>query len=143
MKRQVCQQDVRSSSTTIPREIRRIESQEWWLWGVAVAITLALTFGIISFTFPWFDLRHDVNYWVDLREWTRGLAALVLLFDLYAIFQHLQLKRIRLQLAEQQALRRAEEQYRTISKTRYQDFPGDSGRTPVEHQSGAGPDARL
>lgn len=26
----------------------------------------------------------------DLREWVRGLAALVLLFDFYTIYQHLQ-----------------------------------------------------
>ena len=34
----------------------------------------------------------------------RGLAALVLLFDLYAIYQHLQLQRIRRQLAERDQL---------------------------------------
>ena len=107
-------QPVSQSSETMPVEMRRIESREWWLWGVAVAITLALTFGIISFTFPWFNLRRDVFYWSDLREWTRGLAALVLLFDLYAVYQHLQLRRIRRELEEQRALRRAEEKYRAI-----------------------------
>ena len=34
----------------------------------------------------------------------RGLAALVLLFDLYAIYQHLQLQRMRRQLAERDQL---------------------------------------
>ncbi len=98
------QQVGRSSPEAIPTEMRRIEGREWWLWGFAVAVTLALTLGIISFTFPWFNRDTDVSYWFDLREWVRGLAGLVLLFDLYAIFQHLQLQRVRRQLAERDQL---------------------------------------
>src|SRR5271154_7241667 len=88
----------------IPRQMHWIEGREWWLWGFAVAVTLALTLGIISFTFPWFNRETDVGYWFDLREWVRGLAALVLLFDFYAIYQHMQLHRIRRQLAERDQL---------------------------------------
>ena len=84
--------------------MRRIEGREWWLWGFAVAVTLALTLGIISFTFPWFHRETEVSYWFDLREWVRGLAALVLLFDFYAVYQTLQLHRIRRQLAERDQL---------------------------------------
>src|ERR1700722_5312181 len=88
----------------IKTEVRRVEGREWWLWGVAIAVTLALTLGIISFTFPWFNRQANGSYWFDLREWVRALAALVLLFDLYAIYQHLQLQRIRSQLAERDQL---------------------------------------
>ena len=84
--------------------MRQIEGREWWLWGFAVAVTLALTLGVVSFTFPWFHRDGDVSYWFDLREWVRALAALVLLFDLYAIYQHFQLQRIRRQLAERDQL---------------------------------------
>jgi diguanylate cyclase (GGDEF)-like protein/PAS domain S-box-containing protein len=73
-----------------------------------------LTLGIISFTLPWVNRNADASYWFDLREWVRGLAALVLLFDFYSVYQCLQLQRIRRQLAEQQALRQAEEKYRAI-----------------------------
>jgi diguanylate cyclase (GGDEF)-like protein/PAS domain S-box-containing protein len=114
MNQQAFQRMSQNSPSSNPTDMRRIESREWWLWGFAVVVTLALTLGIISFTFPWFNLERDVSYWFDLREWVRGLAALVLLFDLYAIFQHLQLQRVRRQLAEQQALRYAEEKYRAI-----------------------------
>jgi diguanylate cyclase (GGDEF)-like protein/PAS domain S-box-containing protein len=103
-----------NSPSAIPIDMRRVESREWWLWGFAVVVTLALTLGIISFTFPWFNRQQDVSYWFDLREWVRGLAALVLLFDLYAVYQHLQLQRVRRQLAEHHALRLAEEKYRAI-----------------------------
>src|ERR1700677_1007495 len=104
MNPQSFQQVGRHSPEAIPVEMRRIEGREWWLWGFAVAVTLALTLGIISFTFPWFNQETNVAYWFDLKEWVRGLAALVLLFDSYAIYQHLQLHRIRRQLAERDQL---------------------------------------
>jgi PAS domain S-box-containing protein len=104
MNQQAFQQVSQNSPEAIPIRMRRIEGREWWLWGFAVAVTLALTLGIISFTFPWFNRESDVTYWFDLREWVRGLAALVLLFDFYAIYQHMQLHRIRRQLAERDQL---------------------------------------
>jgi PAS domain-containing protein len=104
MNQQSFQQVGRNSPEAIPTEMRRIEGREWWLLGFAVAVTLALTLGIISFTFPWFSRETDASYWFDLREWVRGLAALVLLLDFYAIYQHLQLHRIRRQLAERDQL---------------------------------------
>jgi PAS domain S-box-containing protein len=105
MEQQAFQEVSQNSPEAIPVQMRRIEGREWWLWGFAVAITLALTLGIISFTFPWFNRGEtDVSYWFDLKEWVRGLAALVLLFDLYAIYQHMQLHRIRRQLAERDQL---------------------------------------
>jgi PAS domain S-box-containing protein len=104
MNQQAFQQVSQNSPEAIPIRMRRIEGREWWLWGFAVAVTLALTLGIISFTFPWFNRETDVSYWFDLREWVRGLAALVLLFDFYAIYQHMQLHRIRRQLAERDQL---------------------------------------
>src|SRR6202453_1029720 len=104
MNPQSFQQVGRHSPEAIPVEMRRIEGREWWLWGFAVAVTLALTLGIISFTFPWFNQETNVAYWFDLKEWVRGLAALVLLFDFYAIYQHLQLHRTRRQLAERDQL---------------------------------------
>jgi PAS domain S-box-containing protein len=104
MNQQAFQQVSPNSPEAIPTEMRRIDGREWWLWGFAVAVTLALTLGIISFTFPWLNRETDASYWFDLREWVRGLAALVLLFDFYVVHQHLQLHRIRRQLAERDQL---------------------------------------
>jgi diguanylate cyclase (GGDEF)-like protein/PAS domain S-box-containing protein len=87
----------------IPR-LSKVEGREWWLWGFAVAVTLVLTFCIASLTFPGFHLPTDKVYALNLREWVRGLAALVLLFDVYTVYQHLQLQRMRRQLAERDRL---------------------------------------
>ena len=84
--------------------ISQVENREWWLWGFAVAVTLVLTFGILSLTFPGLHLTSDRLYFVNLREWVRGLAALVLLFDIYTVYQHLQLQRMRRRLSERDRL---------------------------------------
>ena len=84
--------------------MKQVESREWLLWGFAVAVTLVLTFGILSLTFPGFHLPTDNIYSLSLKEWVRALAALVLLFDIYTVYQHLQLQRMRRQLAERDRL---------------------------------------
>ena len=93
------------SRTKIPAlHTRQVEGREWWLWGSAVAVTLVLTFGILSLTLPGFHQPTDNSYSLNLKEWVRGLAALVLLFDIYTIYQQWQLQRIRRQLAEREHL---------------------------------------
>lgn len=87
-----------------PVDLRQVEGREWWLWGFAVAVTLVLTFGILSLTFPGFHLPREEFYSLNLREWVRALAALVLLFDIYTVYQHLQLQRIRRHLAQREQL---------------------------------------
>ena len=83
--------------------MRQVEGREWWLWGSAVAVTLALTFGILSLALPGLHSPDD-TYSLNLKEWVRGLAALVLLFDIYTIYQRRQLQRIRRQWAEREQI---------------------------------------
>jgi diguanylate cyclase (GGDEF)-like protein/PAS domain S-box-containing protein len=92
------------SRNKTPLRARQIEGREWWLWGFAVIVTVALTAGIVFLTF--FADRSEFSgpYGAVLREWVRGLAACVLLFDLYTMYQHLQLQRVRRQLAERDEL---------------------------------------
>ncbi len=91
---------------TVPASVpvRQLEGREWWLWGFAVAVTLVLTFGILSLTFPGFHLPSNEFYSLSLKEWVRALVALVLLFDIYTVYQHLQLQRMRRRLAEREQL---------------------------------------
>ncbi|MGA8270008.1 MAG: EAL domain-containing protein [Candidatus Sulfotelmatobacter sp.] len=93
-----------SSNEAVLSRLRQVEGREWWLWGLAITVTLVLTFGILSLTFPGFHLPSDRIHALSLREWVRGLVALVLLFDIYTIYQHLQLQRMRRQLAERDRL---------------------------------------
>jgi PAS domain S-box-containing protein len=83
--------------------LQHAETREWWLWGFAITVTLVLTVGIVSLTFPGNQLLRNAE-WFDLKEWVRGLACLVLLFDTYTIYQQLQLQRIRRELTERNQL---------------------------------------
>ena len=98
--RTVNDQIPRASVTGPLPGMQQVEGREWWLWGFAVVVTLVLTFGILSLTFPGFHLPTDRIYTLTLKEWVRGLVALVLLFDIYTVYQHLLLQRMRRQLAE-------------------------------------------
>jgi diguanylate cyclase (GGDEF)-like protein/PAS domain S-box-containing protein len=83
--------------------MRQVEASEWWLWGFAVTVTLVLTAGIVALTYPGNHLLQN-SEWLDLKEWVRGLACLVLLFDVYTVYQQLQLQRIRRELTERNQL---------------------------------------
>jgi len=83
--------------------MRQVEASEWWLWGFAVTVTLVLTAGIVALTYPGYHLLQN-SEWLDLKEWVRGLACLVLLFDVYTVYQQLQLQRIRRELTQRNQL---------------------------------------
>jgi two-component system NtrC family sensor kinase len=85
------------------KSTRQVEAREWWLWGFAVTVTLVLTAGIVSLTFSGPHLLRN-SEWLDLKEWARGLACIVLLFDIYTVYQQLQLQRIRRELTERNQL---------------------------------------
>ena len=71
-------------------------------FAVGYCITLLLTTGIASFALPM--LRHDEEASVRLQLAVRGLLGLVLLFDVYAIYQQVQIHRIRRRLLEREEL---------------------------------------
>jgi diguanylate cyclase (GGDEF)-like protein/PAS domain S-box-containing protein len=87
-----------------PPPTRLIEGREWWLWGFAVTVTLALTAGILFLTFTVEHAETATPYWADLKRWVLGLAGFVVLFDFYTLYQHLQLQRTRRRLAERDEL---------------------------------------
>src|SRR5258705_481514 len=83
---------------------RKIERREWWLWVAAAVITLLLTIALASFLLPNSSSPRDFHALYILPQAVRGLVALVFLFDLYTIYQHLQIHRIRRQLIEREEL---------------------------------------
>jgi PAS domain S-box-containing protein len=84
--------------------MNQVERRQWWLWASAIAVTLLLTLGIFSFTFPFLLGQENPYYLFNLNLSVRGLIGVVLLFDIYSIYQHLQIHRIRRQLRESQEL---------------------------------------
>jgi two-component system cell cycle sensor histidine kinase/response regulator CckA len=88
--------------------IRHVERRQWWLWVSAIAVTLLLTVGMASFSYIFAESEPQISG--AFRDSLRGLIALIVLFDLYTIYQQLQIHHIRRQLTEQ------EEMFRLITE---------------------------
>jgi two-component system, cell cycle sensor histidine kinase and response regulator CckA len=89
---------------------RRMEMREWWLWSAAVIVTLLLTAGLASFLLPAMHGDEELFSTDLLHQAVRGLLGLVLLFDIYTLYQQLQIHRMRRRLFER------EEMFRLISE---------------------------
>ncbi len=84
--------------------LRVIERRDWWLWGCAVLITLLLTGAIVSFGFPALRFHHPELDSTPLSDTILGLVGMVLLFDIYTVYQHFQIQAVRKQLIEREEL---------------------------------------
>jgi len=84
--------------------LRHIERREWWLWVTAVMITLLLTAGILSFLPMLLQSNERSDYFFTLRRAMWGLLGMVLLFDVYTVYQQLQIHRMRRRLFEREEL---------------------------------------
>jgi len=87
-----------------------VERREWWLWSTAVLITLMLTMGLVSFLFPHASPGSHEFDGMEVVTIVRGLVGLILLFDVYVVFQQLQIHRIRRRLLDH------EEMFRLITE---------------------------
>jgi diguanylate cyclase (GGDEF)-like protein len=85
----------------IQTTIESVARRQWWLWSSGVLITLLLTLGLASFAFPGLLSEHSEVYTLDLDLAVRGLVGLVLLFNIYTIYQQLQIRRIQSTLKSQ------------------------------------------
>jgi PAS domain S-box-containing protein len=84
--------------------MRIIERRDWWLWMCAVLITLLLTGGIVSFGFPALHVHRPELNSTPLNDTILGLVGMVLLFDIYTVYQHFQIQAVRKQLIEREEL---------------------------------------
>jgi len=89
---------------TMQLGMKKIERREWVLWSTAVLVTLLLTMGIASFVLPFLRQRTSDFDALHMSIALRGLIGLVLLFDLYAIYQQFQIYRMRHQLLQREEL---------------------------------------
>src|SRR5665213_3337517 len=95
--------DVRGSRMT-RIYLRQIEYRQWWLWASAVVILLLLTFGLASFVLFLPYAQGEISYTWNLPQAVYGLLGLVLLFDIYVVYQQIQIHRMHRQANEQQEI---------------------------------------
>jgi PAS domain S-box-containing protein len=96
--------DKSSEGIGLESYLRRIERRQWWLWSAAILVTLLLTLGIVSFVVPMLRLAGVSTEYVQLHDAVRGLVGLVLIFDVYIIYQQLQIYRFRRRLLQREEL---------------------------------------
>ena len=82
--------------------MRQIEKREWSLSWAGIAVTLLLTAGLSSFALGVFHPTSVETERIDLVVAVRGLISLVLVFDLYVVYQQLQIMRMRRRLMERE-----------------------------------------
>lgn len=99
-----------SKSQSAGSEFNRIERRQWWLSSSGAIVTLLLSFAIASFALPVLLPEVDPYMKTNLELTTRALVGMTLLFDVFVVYQQLEIHRMRKQMAER------EEQFRLISE---------------------------
>jgi hypothetical protein len=77
--------------------LERLERQDWWRWTMAAIVTLLLTFGVFTLSLP--DLKRNLFEQVRLNLSVTALLGIVLLFDIFALYQQVAITRLRRRLA--------------------------------------------
>jgi diguanylate cyclase (GGDEF)-like protein len=90
------------SDQAIADNLRKIERRDWWVWGNSIFVMLLLTGALISFALPSLSQGASPLFKIKVTEAIFGLVVLVVLFNVYTIYQQVLIKRLRRQLAEKQ-----------------------------------------
>jgi hypothetical protein len=77
----------------------RLERREWWRWATALLIMLLLTLGVFALALP--EMKRDSFSQEQMNRAVWGLFAIVVVFDIFAIYQQILIGRLRRQLAGQ------------------------------------------
>src|SRR6201998_350707 len=81
------------------------ERRQWWLSSSAIAVSLILTSGIVCILLPsMIPQLGPSSYAFDTDIAVHALVGMILIFDLYVVFQQVQLSRFRQRLAEREEL---------------------------------------
>jgi diguanylate cyclase (GGDEF)-like protein len=84
-------------------KLKRNEKRDWWLWIVATCVMLLLTVAVVSMSFPGLTAQADPIFQQSVEDAARGLVGLVLLFNIYCIYQQRTIRGTRKELSEQLA----------------------------------------
>ena len=85
-------ESIESYTQAIQSDLRKIQTRNWWSWSNTVVIVLLLTGTIVSFTLPTL-LRDDQPFsQFSMNLAVRGLVGLVLLFNVYSLWQQFRIK---------------------------------------------------
>jgi diguanylate cyclase (GGDEF)-like protein len=84
------------------RELRQPANQNWQLLGHSIFLMALLIFVVVPFAFPGLRERLTTLLGINTTDVVLCFVALVVIFDLYALYQQFLIRRLRRQLAEKQ-----------------------------------------
>ncbi len=90
------------SPASIAKHLKQVDRQDWWRWITVVVITLLLTAGVFVMSLP--ALRRNFEEQRALDVGVSSLLAVVLLFDIFAVYQQIVITRLRRELTKQIAM---------------------------------------
>jgi diguanylate cyclase (GGDEF)-like protein len=91
-----------SGAKEIAEERKRIDRRDWWVRGYSIFVILLLTCAVISLTLPALLAGAETVFNIKYAEAVFGLITLIVLFNMYTIYQDVLIKRLRRQLLEKQ-----------------------------------------
>src|ERR1700733_5547539 len=80
---------VMQGAAAIEANLRKLDRRQWWMWVSASAVMLMLTVCVASFEFPGLMKIDPSAYSFAKGQSIRGLIALVLVFNIYTLYQQL------------------------------------------------------
>jgi diguanylate cyclase (GGDEF)-like protein len=94
---------IEAYTEAIQSDLRKIQSRNWWSWSNTVVVVLLLTGTIVSFTLPTL-LRDESSYaQLSVNLAVRGLVGLVLIFNVYSLWQQFRIKDLCAEIQQKQA----------------------------------------
>ncbi len=82
------------------KDLRGLEHRDWWLWWSAVTVMLLLTLAVVTVSLPNILRESDRVFQLNLSLAIHALVGLVLLFNIYTVYQQWLIKRLRTQTAK-------------------------------------------
>src|SRR5258708_7498319 len=78
----------------LAEERRRIDKRDWWVRGYSIFVILLLTFAVISLALPAVLTGAETFFNIKLTEAVFGLITLIVLFNIYTIYQEILIRRL-------------------------------------------------
>ncbi len=92
------------SEVPLVARFKQIQRRELWLWSSAITVTFLLTVSIVFLALPVFQGGHFELEALQMSNAVRGLVSLILLFDVFSVYQQVQIYRVRRELLERNEL---------------------------------------
>lgn len=98
---QLSDDTIRDSTREIQHNLQLLDRKNWWYWWNAILVIMLLMGAIVVLSLPRLFPEDDPFYQLRLALAVRGLLGLVLIFNVYTLYQQHLLGQLRTNLAKQ------------------------------------------